>query len=74
MGTSTTTNRVANWGGRIVKFFREVRKELSKVHWPNRSEVMSYTVIVLVAVLIVSTLIWLVDSAITQLLKLILLR
>lgn len=31
------------------QFMREVRQELKKVAWPTRSEVLNYTVVVLVA-------------------------
>lgn len=31
------------------QFLREVRQELKKVAWPTRSEVLNYTVVVLVA-------------------------
>ena len=44
-----------------VQFLREVRGELRKVAWPTRSEVINYSIIVLVAVVIVTTFIALVD-------------
>ncbi|MGI6605117.1 MAG: preprotein translocase subunit SecE [Firmicutes bacterium] len=66
----TVTKKVAAWGQRVARFFREVRAELGKVIWPNRPQVVSYTGVVIVSVLIVSALIWVVDSAISQLLLL----
>jgi preprotein translocase subunit SecE len=39
----------------IRQFIKEVRQELKKVDWPNRRELVSYTVVVL-ATLIVTTL------------------
>ncbi len=50
-------------------FLRNVWAELKKVHWPNRKEIITYTGVVLVAVAIVSVLIWLVDSALSFLLE-----
>ena len=66
------SSKAGGFGGKIVRFFREVRRELGKVLWPSRSEAFSYTTVVLVTVAIVVLLVWLVDSALTQILKLIL--
>jgi preprotein translocase subunit SecE len=41
-----------------VQFLREVRSELRKVAWPNRHELVSYTVVVLVTSLVLTLLIW----------------
>jgi preprotein translocase subunit SecE len=38
-----------------MQFLREVRGELLKVAWPTRSEVVNYSIIVLVAVVILTT-------------------
>lgn len=62
--------KVAAWGQRVARFFREVRAELGKVIWPSRSEIITYTGVVVVSVLVISVLIWLVDSAISRLLML----
>lgn len=48
-----------------------VINELKKVHWPNRRETTIYTSVVLVAVLIVSALIWTFDWLLSGLLQLI---
>jgi preprotein translocase subunit SecE len=37
-----------------VQFVREVRGELRKVAWPTRSEVINYSIIVLVAVVLLT--------------------
>jgi preprotein translocase subunit SecE len=46
---------------RIGRFLREVRAELKKVVWPNRKELSTYTVVVIVTVAIVAVFISLVD-------------
>jgi preprotein translocase subunit SecE len=56
---------------RAKKYFRGVYGELKKVHWPTRREVLTYTLVVVVAVIIVSILIWIFDSLLSQVLKLI---
>jgi preprotein translocase subunit SecE len=45
-----------------IQFISDVRLEMKKVSWPNRSEVMSTTVVVLIAVLFFSLYLWGVDT------------
>lgn len=42
---------------RLGRFFREVVAELSKVIWPSRKELVTYTVVVVVFVTIMVTLV-----------------
>ena len=43
------------------QFLREVRGELRKVAWPTKEEVRKYSIIVLMAVVLVTTLVALLD-------------
>lgn len=52
---------------RTKKYFREVRAELRKVNWPNWSELISSTTVVLVTVFAVAIFIGVVDFAISNL-------
>ena len=45
------------------QFLREVRSELRKVAWPARKELMSYSVVVLVSVTIITLYITALDQA-----------
>ncbi|MEW6154827.1 MAG: preprotein translocase subunit SecE [Actinomycetota bacterium] len=45
------------------EFLRQVRAELRKVAWPNRKEVIHYSTIVLIALLLLTALIFLLDLA-----------
>ncbi len=54
------------------KFFRGVWSELKKVHWPNRKELVNYTMVVLAATLVVAAMIWIVDSLLSFFLEFIL--
>jgi preprotein translocase subunit SecE len=68
-------NRLANaakFSERVSKYFRGVWSELKKVHWPNRSQVISYTSVVIVAVILVAIMIWIIDSILSFLLSYIL--
>lgn len=58
----------------LRKFLRGTLNELKKVHWPNRREVIVYTLVVLVAVAAVGILIWLFDSVLSTILKAVLHR
>ncbi|MGH2686695.1 MAG: preprotein translocase subunit SecE, partial [Actinomycetota bacterium] len=53
------------------QFIREVRGEMRKVAWPTRSEVVNYSIIVLVAVVILTALIagldWVFGEAVLSL-------
>ncbi|NLJ87054.1 MAG: preprotein translocase subunit SecE [Firmicutes bacterium] len=55
---------------RIGRFLKEVRAELRKVVWPNRKELTTYTIVVIVTVAIVSVFISIVDIGFGQLLYL----
>ena len=44
-----------------TQFFSEVRGELRKVAWPTRNEVINSTIIVLIAVVVMTTLIFAFD-------------
>lgn len=52
----------------VKDYFRGVISELKKVHWPTRREVVIYTGVVVIAVIIVGILIWLFDAALSTVL------
>lgn len=56
---------------RIGKFLRESRAELRKVHWPNRKELVAYTVVVIGITAVVAAFVGLFDVLIFRLLDLI---
>ena len=52
-----------------VGFFAKAKRsskaslnELKKVHWPTKKELITYTNVVLVTVVIIAALIWIVES------------
>jgi len=53
----------------MVTFVRESRDELKKVTWPERDEVTSFTVVVIIAVVIVSIFLGLIDSFLMTIIK-----
>jgi preprotein translocase subunit SecE len=49
------------------QFLKEVRQELRKVDWPSRRELASYTVVVLVTVIFMTTLVYGLDFIFSKL-------
>ncbi len=56
---------------KIVTYVKEAREELKKVTWPDRDEVTSFTMVVIVSVVIDALFLWLVDTALMSLIKLV---
>ncbi|RJE83034.1 preprotein translocase subunit SecE [Paenibacillus sp. 1011MAR3C5] len=57
--------------GTTFSFFADSWAELKKVRWPNRKELTSYSLIVLVTVIVVTIYFWLLDIGISELVQLI---
>jgi preprotein translocase subunit SecE len=53
----------------IFTFIREAKEELKKVTWPSRDEVTSFTIVVVVTLIIISLFLWLVDSGLMIFIK-----
>jgi len=51
------------WISRFREFWRETKSEMSKVTWPGRSEVVSTTIVVLIAVVFFGVFLWACDLA-----------
>lgn len=49
-------------GSSWSRFLRESKIELKKVEWPNRQELIAYTMVTIVTVLFVAGLIWMIDN------------
>ncbi len=58
----------------LGQFLKEVRAEMRKVSWPTRSEVTSYTIVVIVVVAITTIFVYLADLAFSQLVKTLILK
>lgn len=55
---------------RLGKFLREVRNEMRKVVWPDRKELVTYTIVVVATVIVVAIFSGVVDVIISELLTL----
>ena len=52
---------------KVKRSSRASLNELKKVHWPTKKELITYTEVVLVAVVVIAAAIWVVDSIIAGL-------
>ena len=48
------------------QFLREVRQELTKVQWPTRRELISYSIVVLVTITVLTAFVFGLDSVFTR--------
>jgi preprotein translocase subunit SecE len=53
----------------LTRFFKDVKSELKKVIWPNRTQLTNNTLTVLLACLVVGVIIWVADAALLELAK-----
>jgi preprotein translocase subunit SecE len=56
---------------RTKRHFRNMVQEMKKVHWPSKKNIVVYTMVVIVACILVAALIWIMDLAIGGLMNLI---
>ncbi|HER43753.1 MAG TPA: preprotein translocase subunit SecE [Candidatus Eisenbacteria bacterium] len=54
---------------KIVKFLKETRAEMKKVTWPTRDELVGSTKIVIIATLVVTLFIGVVDQILTLIIR-----
>jgi preprotein translocase subunit SecE len=48
------------------QFLKEVRQELTKVDWPTRGELISYTIVVLVTLTVLTAFVFALDTVFTR--------
>jgi len=58
--------------GKTNEFLTNVKSELTKVTWPTRKETYSSTIVVVVLVLVVAVFLWVVDSALSTAVRMLL--
>ena len=63
-GVALARYRNGSMKEKIIAFFTDVYRELSKVTWPKKEELRESTVIVLVVCLIIAAFIYIVDTVV----------
>lgn len=54
---------------KIIGFFTDVVKEMNKVTWPKKDELRDSTVIVLVVCILIAAFVYVVDTAVSGVLR-----
>ncbi len=54
---------------KIINFFADVKREMGKVTWPTWDELMESTKIVIILSLVLAVFTWIVDYAVSFVLK-----
>ena len=54
---------------KILNFFSDVVKEMDKVTWPSREELMEQTKIVIIVTLLIAAFAWIVDFSVSEVLR-----
>lgn len=57
---------------RLIKFFRDVVREMKKVSWPKKKELTKYTITVIITVAFMALFFTVLDMGISSLIRLIL--
>lgn len=63
-------NILARAGVSIAKFFKDFKGEIKKIVWPDRKTVIKSTGVVLAVVAIIGVIIFLIDTGLTEVIKL----
>ncbi|HET9942163.1 MAG TPA: preprotein translocase subunit SecE [Terriglobia bacterium] len=54
--------KIKEWAERTKQFYLDVRSEMKKVSWPGRQEVISTTMVVIIAVIFFGAYLGVVDA------------
>ena len=54
---------------KIINFFEDIYKEMNKVSWPKKAELIDSTKVVIITMLISAVLVYIIDKGISELLK-----
>ena len=66
------TTDTENKGTSIASFLSETKVELKKVTWPTKQELITNTIVVIIAVVLCAALIWIIDSFFSVLFRMLL--
>ena len=56
---------------KIINFFTDIYKEMKKVSWPKKEELIESTKVVVITMLISAVIVYVIDKGISELLKII---
>jgi len=53
----------------IINFFEDIYKEMKKVSWPKKQELIESTKVVVITMLVSAVFVYIIDKGISELLK-----
>jgi preprotein translocase subunit SecE len=62
MAENSRLSKLAGFGRKIARFFKDIRSELKKVIWPSREQLVNNTISVLIICLLTGIVIWVSDE------------
>jgi preprotein translocase subunit SecE len=65
--TATSPRPPSRAGGRLGRYIREIISEMRKVLWPSRNELVTYTIVVIVFVVIMISIVAGLDLGLAKL-------
>ncbi|MEO6695761.1 MAG: preprotein translocase subunit SecE [Ignavibacteria bacterium] len=54
---------------KVINFFEDIFKELKKVSWPKKEELIDSTKVVIITMLISAVIVYIIDKGISEILK-----
>ncbi|MEO8665661.1 MAG: preprotein translocase subunit SecE [Ignavibacteria bacterium] len=54
---------------KIINFFEDIYKEMKKVSWPKKSELIESTKVVVITMIVSAIFVYIIDKGISELLK-----
>ena len=54
---------------KIINFFEDIYKEMRKVSWPKKSELIESTKVVVITMIVSAVFVYIIDKGISELLK-----
>ncbi len=54
---------------KVINFFEDILKEMKKVSWPKKEELIESTKVVIVTMIISAVIVYIIDKGISELLK-----
>lgn len=54
---------------KIINFFGDIYREMKKVTWPKKAELIESTKVVIITMIVSAIIVYIIDKAISELLK-----
>ncbi len=62
MSENARTSKLADFGKKLTRFFKDIKAELKKVIWPTKEQLIKNTISVLAICFLIGVVIWVSDA------------